>query len=97
MKDKTLNLSKCSIRTESVSLLCHVTKDGIIPDPKKNYNTPIISMNSLCISGIINYLGKFIPNLSTLAYPLHELLQSNVEFVWEHSQEKTQNTIKALS
>ena len=36
--------------------------------------------------GVINYLGKFIPNLSTLTEPLKKL--SNKDVVWEFSSEQ---------
>ena len=32
--------------------------------------------------GLINYYGKFIPNLSTLLHPLNSLLQANKKWVW---------------
>ena len=32
--------------------------------------------------GLINYYGKFIPNLSTLLHPLNALLQANKKWVW---------------
>ena len=35
--------------------------------------------------GLLNYYGHFIPNLSTLLQPLHELLQKGVK--WERSKE----------
>nr|XP_022316673.1 uncharacterized protein K02A2.6-like [Crassostrea virginica] len=38
--------------------------------------------------GLIQYLSKFIPNLSDLDASLRILLKSDVEFQWNHEQEK---------
>ena len=38
--------------------------------------------------GIINYYGKFLPNLSTQLAPLHELLQKNSSWIWTDRQDK---------
>ena len=32
--------------------------------------------------GMVNYYGKFIPNLSTILTPLYHLLQKNKVFNW---------------
>ncbi len=32
--------------------------------------------------GLLNYYGKFIPNLSTMVHPLNTLLQANREWIW---------------
>ena len=32
--------------------------------------------------GLLHYYGKFLPNLSTLLYPLNQLLKSNVKWRW---------------
>ena len=32
--------------------------------------------------GLLNYYGKFIPNLATIAHPLNHLLQKDVPFQW---------------
>ncbi|KAL0098925.1 hypothetical protein PUN28_020833 [Cardiocondyla obscurior] len=38
--------------------------------------------------GMINYYGRFIPNLSTILYPLNTLLHLNSKFVWTNKQEQ---------
>lgn len=32
--------------------------------------------------GLLNYYGKFLPNLSTLLHPLYKLLQNYVKWEW---------------
>ncbi|XP_063915720.1 uncharacterized protein K02A2.6-like [Zophobas morio] len=38
--------------------------------------------------GMINYYGKFIKNLSTILYPLNQLLRENVSFTWSKECEE---------
>ena len=48
--------------------------------------------------GLVNYYGKFIPNLSTLLYPLNSLLQSNKKWCWSTECSKAfQNAKKQLT
>ena len=39
--------------------------------------------------GLLNYYGKFIPNLATLIHPLHHLLQKEVPFTWSEVHEES--------
>ncbi|XP_018395382.1 PREDICTED: uncharacterized protein K02A2.6-like [Cyphomyrmex costatus] len=38
-------------------------------------------------TGMINYYGRFIPNLSTILHPLNELLRKNSSFIWSRKCE----------
>ena len=38
--------------------------------------------------GLLNYYGKFMPNLSTLLHPLYALLQQNQPWVWSQACEQ---------
>ena len=44
--------------------------------------------------GVMNYLGKFSPNLATLSQPLHELLSKNRQWNWGPSQESAFISLK---
>ena len=44
--------------------------------------------------GLINHLGKFIPNLSLLCYPIRPLLKKNTKFVWTDDHEEQFRLIK---
>jgi len=37
--------------------------------------------------GMLNYYGKFLPNLSTLLHPLYRLLNSNAKWLWSDACE----------
>lgn len=44
--------------------------------------------------GMINYLGKFIPNLSELTTPLCQLLHKDVIWSWTQQQQTAANDLK---
>lgn len=46
--------------------------------------------------GLINYLGKFLPGLSTTLHPITELLRKETAWVWCESQEQTFARAKAM-
>ena len=45
---------------------------------------------------MLTYLGKFIPNLSHVASPLHALLEKDVEWWWQAEQKKSFTLLKEL-
>ena len=83
-----LKLEKCEFLLTCIKYLGHViSKDGIQPVPSKVeaiVNAPIsVNIQQLrSFLGLINYYGKFIPNLSTLLHPLNALLQANKKWEW---------------
>lgn len=44
--------------------------------------------------GLINYYGKFLPNLATMLAPLHALLSKGVKWQWSQEQEKAFQQVK---
>ena len=46
--------------------------------------------------GIINYVGKFIPNLAEITKPLRELLKKEIDRHWNKTHEEAVNKIKEL-
>ena len=46
--------------------------------------------------GLLNYYGKFLPNLATLLRPLYDLLQSAKTWSWGKSQEEAFSKAKEL-
>lgn len=45
---------------------------------------------------MVNYLGKYFPNLSTVGQPLHELLRSKTEWTWDHAHQAVFQRLKEL-
>ena len=99
-----LKLEKCEFLLKSIEYLGHViTKDGIELVPSKveaivKAPPPANVQQLRSFLGLINYYGKFIPNLSTLLHPLNSLLQSNKKWCWSTECSKAfQNAKKQLT
>lgn len=97
-----LNYDKCEIRQPQVSYVGHlITKNGIKPDPSKvralvDMPRPKDREGVRRFLGLVQYLAKFIPNLSQVDAPLRVLVKSETEFMWHHEQEKSFNELKRL-
>ena len=46
--------------------------------------------------GLVNYVGKFIPNLSEITAPLRNLMVKNVSWQWENEQDVAFRKIKDI-
>ncbi|KAL8615932.1 hypothetical protein ACOMHN_034608 [Nucella lapillus] len=78
-----LNEGKCEFRKKEIEFLGHIiTKDGVKPDPEKvaailNMPDPNNVTELRRTLGMINYLGRYISNLSTILWPVTELLEKD--------------------
>ena len=97
-----LNDTKCKFGLQEVTYLGRVIGvDGIKPDPEKikdilDMPSPTDKTGVQRILGMINFLAKFIPNMSTLTTPLRALLVKDTEFIWTHEQNKALDNIKKI-
>ena len=72
----------------SVKYMGHIlSKNGLQPDPDKveaidKMPEPENIQAVQRITGVINYLGRYIPNLSEKLEPLRSLTRADSEFVW---------------
>ena len=68
---------------------CLYDESGVHPDPENVdavHVLPIPTITELQeFLGMVTYLSPFIPGLSTLTAPLHELLKKDAEFSWDAS------------
>ena len=46
--------------------------------------------------GLVNYYGKFLPDLSTILAPLYKLLRKEAQWTWGKEQEGAFKSVKAL-
>ena len=89
-----------SYQQNEVKFHSHVfSKDGLRPDPEKV--TAIAEMPRRTdkagvqrLLGMVNYVSKFIPNISDLTTPLRQLLHQDVLWHWEEQQETSFKAIK---
>lgn len=97
-----LNKNKCFIRTKEIKYIGHtLTDSGLKPDDEKvravtQLPPPQDKQELLRFLGMIQYLAKFIPNLSDTSAPLRKLLEGNVEWHGENEQQKSFEKLKEL-
>jgi hypothetical protein len=97
-----LNKKKCTFRMTEITFLGHlISADGIKPDPRKieailKMPTPSSKTELQRFLGMINYLGKFLPNLSKETAPLRQLLEKDVQWRFEQPHETAINTLKKM-
>ena len=97
-----LNKKKCTFRMTEITFLGHlISADGIKPDPRKieailKMPTPSSKTELQRFLGMINYLGKFLPNLSKETAPLRQLLEKDAQWRFEQPHETAINTLKKM-
>ena len=96
-----LKCSKCTFMMSSVEYLGHqISAKGIQPTEDKvraikdaPVPTDVTQLRSFV--GLVNYYGKFLPNLSSVLAPLYTLLQKGSQWKWGAQQEKAVSAVKS--
>lgn len=94
------NLEKCEFLRPQIEYLGHViSAKGISPSDSKiksivNASRPRDLTSLRAFLGLLNFYSKFLPNLQSRLYPLHELLRKNVPFIWSKECEMVFNECK---
>ena len=95
-----LNQKKCEFKMKEVKYLGHIiSEEGIKIDPEKvadiiNMPQPEDRAGVQRLLGSLNYLAKFIPNLSTMTHPIRQLLNKKSVFQWTFEHGKAMTEIK---
>ncbi|KPJ18498.1 Transposon Ty3-I Gag-Pol polyprotein [Papilio machaon] len=98
----TINKEKCKFLVEEVTYLGHVINSkGISVDPKRiesivEFRVPSNKKELMQFLGLVNYVGRFIPDKSTLLEPLYGLLKQGNAFVWDRCQQQSFEKVKYL-
>ncbi|KAK2711213.1 hypothetical protein QYM36_012404 [Artemia franciscana] len=98
-KGVKLNLQKCIFKCDSIPYFGHViSENGIHPVPQKvralrEMRTPYTKDELQTILGMINYLARYIPNLSSINQPLRDLVKQR-QFKWEQHHDTSFTNIK---
>ena len=97
-----LNPKKSKISQKEVNYVGHVlTKEGIKPNPDrvqaiKDMPEPKDKQAIQRFLGMMNYVAKFIPNLSEVAKPLRVLLSKETAWHWDESHRAAFKELKRL-
>ncbi|GFR84159.1 Pol polyprotein [Elysia marginata] len=97
-----LNDSKCLYRQKEIDFLgFKINKDGVKPSDEKV--TAILALpEPTSITelrrtlGMVNYLGRYLPNLSNITHPMSELLEKDKAWVWGPRQSEALQEIKRI-
>ena len=97
-----LNKDKVDLRKDQISFLGHlVTAGGLKIDPemveailKMPKPENIEGVRRFC--GFVNYLAKFLPDLSDVLEPIRQLNRSDMEWIWASAYDQAFETIKRL-
>ena len=97
-----LSPSKCEFRKSEITYVGHtVSSEGLKPDSDKlraveQMKAPTNMKELQTFLGFVQYLAKFLPNMSDISAPLRQLLHKEVEWHWENEQEKSFQTLKKM-
>lgn len=89
-----LNLKKCQFFETDIKYLGHIiNKDGLHKDPDKikavmECQRPTNVSEVRAYTGLVNYYGRFSPNLSSVMDPLYKLLRDGTSFKWSSECEE---------
>ena len=78
-----------------------LTSEGILPDPAKveaitRMPRPRSKTEVRRLLGMINYLGKFLPQLSDVSEPLRNLTKEQNQFIWSKVHQDAFNKLTQL-
>ncbi|MCG8429883.1 MAG: DDE-type integrase/transposase/recombinase, partial [Candidatus Omnitrophica bacterium] len=96
-----LNDAKAEMKkTETIFLGHLITKEGIKPDPAKvqaivNMPAPTNIEGVRRVCGMVQYLARYIPNLSEDTEPLRELTRKNAQWKWTDIHQSAFQSIKS--
>ena len=97
-----LNKDKCVFRQSQLEYFGHVISDkGISPNPKKvqavkDLQAPTNQKELQRVIGLINYLGRYVSNLSTIMSPMTDLLKAETAWFWGPDQTTAFENVKSL-
>ena len=97
----TLNPQKIKLRLSQVPFMGHIlTGNGIVPDPDKvrairDMPVPTDVKSLKRFLGMVTYLAKFLPNLSSLCEPLRQLERKDADWCWLPLHDESIQQIKA--
>lgn len=96
----TVNIKKCEFGKTSVNFMGHtLSEQGILPMNAKisaiqSFRQPHNTAEMRSFLGLVNYVGKFIPNLSEMSYPLRQMTLKGIKYEWTSERRRCFRQIK---
>ena len=88
----TVNKKKCVMGVKEVSFFGHwVSGEGVRPmikDTMREIQRPQNKAEVRSYMGLVNFIGKYIPNFSSIVSPISKMLGKYVSFEWGSTQEE---------
>ncbi len=97
-----LNRDKCVFRRKELTYLGHhISSQGNRPSEDKvraisELKPPTNVTELRRVMGMVNFLGRYLPQLSNVSRPLNELLQAGAIWRWDAPQQVAFNVLKKL-
>ena len=98
----TVNSEKCEFRLTKLTFFGHdLTSNGVNPSEEKvadirDARPPKDASEVRSFLGLVQYSAKFMPDIVTVAKPIHELTKKGVEFKWGVEQQTAFQELKRL-
>lgn len=95
-----INREKCIFKAQEVTFMGHkLSPIGVRPTEAKtaairDAREPTNVSEVRSFMGLVNFCGRYIPGLATLAEPLMALTRKDVQFVWTDAQRQAFENIK---
>ena len=102
IKGIKLNKSKVVLSKSEVTFLgLKISSKGFMVDPQKveaiaKMKTPTDLTGAQRLSGLLNYLSIFLPNLSEAMKPIRKLNQKVVDWSWSHIYDNAFGVLKTI-
>jgi len=95
-----VDIDKCTFGVDNVFLGFIVNKNGVHVDPEKikviqEWPTPQNVGDVRSFHGLASFYRRFVPNFSSLASPLNELVKKDTPFYWTGKHEQAFQNLKA--
>uniref|UniRef100_A0A8C5MNF8 Gypsy retrotransposon integrase-like protein 1 n=1 Tax=Leptobrachium leishanense TaxID=445787 RepID=A0A8C5MNF8_9ANUR len=97
-----LNKEKCHFGKPELCYFGHIISgEGVKPDASKvlaieKMKSPSDVNELRQVLGLVNYVGKFLPELSSVLHPVTELLKKDVAWIWGPPQEEALARVKSM-
>ena len=101
-RERYFRLNKFVFKQQKLKYCGHIlTSEGILPDPAKveaitQMPRPRSKTEVRRLLGMINYLGKFLPQLSDVSEPLRNLTKEQNQFIWSKVHQDAFNKLTQL-